>query len=275
MKKKYFIIILLVILFCSGCDGTITRKIRQSGFSVSDSVIECPILINDTPKDGTYDKIRFLSDVFAISETGNIYELSLSGVYSNDMNCKKAGKGIKAEAIYNDSVVRSKDGNYYYLFGKEDIAAYSKVNKEDQFYTLYKELLADDVIRSVVVNTNSNEYYVLKEDGNVYKYVFKYDRETGIFSLDSSDEIVYSKSKYGKILDFDYVGETVGTYIRSEDGYYRYVIDNLEECSKYVDIDCQYSLKKDEALTEYKDRIIAFSGTMLITDYGRVFTVTG
>ena len=50
---------------------------------------------------------------------------------------------------------------------------------------------------------------------------------------------------------------------------------NMKECSKYVDIDCEYEMEKDEAMSKYLDRIVGFSGTTLITDYGRVFTVSG
>ena len=276
MKKKYFIIILLMVIMCTGCNGTITREIRESGFSVSDSLIECPILVNKNHDDGTYDKVRFLSDYFAISEAGNIYELSLGGLYSNDMNCRKGGKDIKVKAIYNNMVVRDNNGDFYYLFGNNDVAAYSKVEKEDQFYSLYKILLGEDVVKSVVVNANSYNYYVLKEDGNVYNYILDYDRTTGVYSLVKDDEIVYSKSKFnGSIIDFEYSGQTLGTYVRSEDGYYRMMCTNLKECSKYVDVACEFEMKKDEAMSKHSDRIVGFSGTTLITDYGRVFSVSG
>lgn len=274
MKKKYLIIVCLIVLFCTGCNGTITRKIRESGFSVSDALIECPILVNDKD-DGTYDKIRFLTNTFAISESGTIYELSLGGVYSNNLNCKKAGSGIKVDAIYNDSVVRAKDGNFYYLLGNSDIASYSKVSKDDQYYSLYEIVLADNIVKSSVVNTNSLNYYVLKTDGNIYSYNLKLDRATSTFSIGDNDEIVYSASKYGKILDFDYKGETIGTFIKSEDGYYKMKITNLTDCSKFIDVECEYKLEKDEALSEYSDRIAGFSGTTLITDYRRVFTANG
>ena len=243
MKKKFFIIILLMVIMCTGCNGTITREIRESGFSVSDSLIECPILVNKNHDDGTYDKVRFLSDYFAISEAGNIYELSLGGLYSNDMNCRKGGKDIKVKAIYNNMVVRDNNGDFYYLFGNNDVAAYSKVEKEDQFYSLYKILLGEDVVKSVVVNANSYNYYVLKFNGS--------------------------------IIDFEYSGQTLGTYVRSEDGYYRMMCTNLKECSKYVDVACEFEMKKDEAMSKHSDRIVGFSGTTLITDYGRVFSVSG
>jgi hypothetical protein len=49
-------------------------------------------------------------------------------------------------------------------------------------------------------------------------------------------------------------------------------ITNSEECNKYVDKPCRYEIQKDTVLNEYMDRIIAFNGKTIITDYGRVFS---
>ena len=50
-------------------------------------------------------------------------------------------------------------------------------------------------------------------------------------------------------------------------------VTNSEECYKYADVACKYEMLKDEKLTEEKDRIMAYSGSTLITNYGRVFNV--
>ena len=47
---------------------------------------------------------------------------------------------------------------------------------------------------------------------------------------------------------------------------------NSAECSKYADVTCKYEMKEDETFNKYSDRIIAYSGNTLITDYNRVFS---
>ena len=48
---------------------------------------------------------------------------------------------------------------------------------------------------------------------------------------------------------------------------------NEEECSKYADVKCEYKFKKDETLTEYyKDKILYYGPSILITTYKKEFT---
>ena len=47
---------------------------------------------------------------------------------------------------------------------------------------------------------------------------------------------------------------------------------NEKECSKFADIACQYTMQESEEYANYKDRIIAYNGFTLITDYKQVFT---
>ena len=49
---------------------------------------------------------------------------------------------------------------------------------------------------------------------------------------------------------------------------------NYEKCSKYADVTCIYRVEKDEVLDKYKDRIIAYNGKTLITDYKQVFNLS-
>ena len=134
--KKIKIVLLLVIcsLFLTACTGDITRNIRKSGYSVSDADFKCPLLTPSKKKtEGKdFERIKFLSSSYAISTTGNLYELSLNGLYSNNMNCRKATK-VQAAAIMDNSVIRDKDGKYYYL-NKEGSGAlpYQEVTRDDK-----------------------------------------------------------------------------------------------------------------------------------------------
>ena len=51
------------------------------------------------------------------------------------------------------------------------------------------------------------------------------------------------------------------------------LIGNEEECSKYVDVPCEYEIGVDTTLTENLDRIVIYNGKKLFTNYGRIFTL--
>ena len=50
---------------------------------------------------------------------------------------------------------------------------------------------------------------------------------------------------------------------------------NRKECREYIDIDCQFAFAEDATLTKHYDRILAYNGSTLITDYLKVFRVGG
>lgn len=281
MKKKKLLVLIIVLgLICTGCDGTVTRKIRQDGFSIGDKKFVCSTIVPEKSlfseeEANTTEKIKFMSSNLIVSENGNLYEISLSGLYSNNMNCKKVGNGIKVVSMIDNEVVRAENGRYYYLTaGNNNVVSYSEVPKEDPKLQIYRIILDDNnVIKAMNINSNTNGYYVLKKNGNIYNYVFKQDEQTKEFKL-LTNNIAYRSSEFdGNVIDFKYFGESTSTYFRTNKSIYRMKYTNMKECSKYVDIPCQYKLQKDEALTEYKDRILGYGGSVLITDYAKVFTV--
>ena len=73
---------------------------------------------------------------------------------------------------------------------------------------------------------------------------------------------------------FNEAGEHPSTFIKTSNAIYRMQATNKEKCSKYADVVCKYKLKKDATLTEYNDKLLAYNGSLLITDYGRVFSVS-
>ena len=42
-----------------------------------------------------------------------------------------------------------------------------------------------------------------------------------------------------------------------------------------MDVECEYEFAEDATLTKYYDRIMAYNGSTLITDYLKVFRVGG
>ena len=273
MKKwKYLLLIIIGSFFLSACNGTITRELRHDGFNVG-STFTCENFI-PTKKDALADQIKYLTNTHIISASGNIYEVSLGQPYANKENCKVADTNLKVKAIFDNNIIKAEDNKYYYLNSKNNVSAYTEVPETDNSYELYNLLLEDeDTIKVVTANNSTGEYYVLKTDGNVYSYTLsKADRNTPLQV--TSIVTVYSTSEYGSnIIDFQYAGNNLGTYIRTNDKVFRMRSTNYEECSKYADIACTYNISEDTVLMEYQDNIVTFNGSTLITNYGQVFTV--
>ena len=274
MKIRFKIVILcLSILFvCSGCDmanADTTRDIRHSGFSVSDTDIECPMLFSN---DEGYEKIKFFTTGYAITEEGNFYALSLGKVYKNGMNCKiPENFNKKVKAIIDNSVVKTTDGRYYYITSNSNSGAFSEVPLNDSNYSIYRILFNDaSIVKAITVDSDLGYYYVLKTDGNVYNIVIG-ENDNGHYLASSS--IVYSKNAYdGNIIDFNYAGNSPSTYIRTDTKIFRMLPQNASECSTYADVFCEYKIELDSGLSGHIDKIVAFDGNYLITNYGKTFS---
>ena len=271
-KIKVILLLIVCIFFLSACNGTITRALRHDGFTVG-STFTCENFI-PTKKDSIPDKIKYLTNTHIISDSGSIYEVSFGQTYANKENCKVADTNLKVKAIFDNNIIKASDDKYYYLNSQNNVLAYTEVPETDNSYELYRILLSDeDVIKVMTANNSTGEYYVLKTDGNVYSYTLsKADRNaplqvTSIIS-------VYTASQYGSdIIDFQYAGDNIGTFLKTKDKVYRMRATNYEECSKYADITCTYSLLEDEVLKEYQDSIVTYNGSTLITNYKQIFSV--
>ena len=276
MKKRFIKISLLVfgIFLCTACNGTITRDIRHAGFSVSSDFV-CDNFYPKDKEDVTYERIRYFTSNHIITDTGKIYEISLGQVYANNKNCKEADTSLVVKAIFDDKIIKASDNKYYYLIPDNNVVSYSQITTADNSYAIYDMLLRDDDVVKVVTADGSNgTYYVLKSDGNIYsKVISSENRNEGPRLV--STQIVFDKYSYDgtNIIDFDYAGNSLSTFIRTENKVYRMRITNREECSKYADIECQYSMKEDPIFEQYKDKIISYNGSLLITNYKRTFQV--
>lgn len=271
---KISLLSLIVVLCCTGCNGNVTRSIRHAGFNMG-SKFECNAIYPKDKEDTSYEKIKFYTGGHIITTTGKLYEVSPSQLYANKQNCKEADTNIKVKANLDFSIVKGDDNKYYYLYGQSEVAAYSEVTTENKDYQLYDLLLKDaDVIKVTTVDSNNGIYYALKDDGNVYKIVIgQADRNSPLQV--TSIGIVYDYNDYGsKIIDYSYAGEqSIYTFIRTENKLFRVRATNAEKCSKYADVKCEYKMEEDNAYQEFKDRVIAYNGNFLMTDYKQTFTV--
>lgn len=276
MKKKVmlFIMIILFVFTATGCkNGEATRGIRHAGFTLSEEEFNCSTFLPASEEDTTYTKVWYYGDTKIITEGGVVYERSTGLPFSNQENCRIANFTRRVVGLLDERIILADDNKLYYLQAGDGIEAFSPVATTDDAYGLYVKLFYEQkAIKAITVDSQAGIYYVLKDDGNVYKIVIsKPDREQPF--IIRSNEIIYSKGTYGFILDFNYTADIKYSYIRTNNAIYRQIASNFDECSKYADIICKYDLKKDEKLMQYSDKILIYNGSTLITTYGRVFNV--
>lgn len=271
MKKVFVsLTIICICLLCSACDGDVTRALRHSGYSVSEGKFECDAFFS---KDST-EKIRFLAGSHAITQDGSIYELSYGQKFSNNQNCKLADTPLKVSSILDDSVFLATNGGIY-TFGNGNQAAYSEINSSDNNYGTYSTLFySTSGIKYMTMDSQNGIYYGLSTDGNVYGYTL-YSENRDSYPVVAGMVTVYSKADYGDIIDFKYAGDSVATYVRTNDRIYHLTMTNEKDCTTYADIKCNYIMTDDETFEKYMDYIFAYSGSTIITTYQKIFSVGG
>lgn len=276
MKKTIFLLGLITItLLLTGCDGNVTRDLRHSGLTLSTTEFSCTTLLPEKKDIPPTDTIQYSNGSFAITDDGRLYELSLSKPYSNNENCKKINFSIKVMAYMDSSILKGEDNKFYYAPGTTNTTPLTEVTANDSNYQLYTLLLGGSQVKKVVtVDSNAGIYYVLEEDGTVYQYTITRQDYNSPYII-SEKKAIYEKSEYGEIIDFNYAGESTATYIKTKNKIYRMQITNKEECTKYADITCKYKLKLDEKITEHynTNKIIYYGPSIVLTDYGKQFTV--
>lgn len=274
MKKIFVLsfIMTFVLICCSGCDGDVTRSIRHDGFSIGNDFV-CDIFFPKKKDDTSYEKIKYLTDTHIITDKGKIYEISLSQPYANNANCKVADTDIEVDSIFDNKIIKAVDGKLYYLTPDNQTAAYSEVSAEDNSFYIYDLLLNPaGTVKVLTADSSSGLYYVLKDDGNVYGYTVSQNDRNAPPSI-TSTSIIYNKNDYdSKIVDFNYAGESSATFAKTENSAYKMYMENEEECSKYVDVQCKYKMKEFESYREYKDYFLAYNGKTIITKYGKTFS---
>lgn len=273
MRKNYFKMIILgafVLIFCTACNGNVTRSIRHDGFSVSNK-IECEMFFYEGAS--TYNKIKFFTGSHIIDQNGKIYEISLSQAYSSGQNCKDSGQNIIVKSIMDNNVVRGADGGFYYLNGSGQTLPYTKIAETDNNYAIYNLLLSDpQVVKVVTADSNAGLYYVLKSSGDVFGITISKANNNSAPAI-TGTTTVFNKVEFGATIeDFHYAGNSSSTFVKTSTSLFRMKATNESECSKYADIACQYTMLESEEYLNYKDRVVAYNGSTLITDYSQVFT---
>ena len=277
MKKKIGIIIgmSLTAIFLTGCDGTVTRDLRHDGFNLSNNEFECSALMPIGDSTEPNDKIVYMSSTYAITENGKLYDISLSQSYSNEQNCKQISFDQDIIAYMDCSILKGKDNKFYYAPGTTNTTPLTEVTSNDSNYQLYALLLGNENVKKVItIDSNAGIYYVLENDGVVYQYTITRQNYSSPYTLVSKTP-VYESDKYGKIIDFNYAGDSTATYVKTETEIYRMKKTNEKKCTQYADVKCKYKMQKDETLTKYykeEPKILYYGPSILITTYKKEFT---
>ena len=276
MKKLILLFgIVLGTLLLTGCDGNVTRDIRHAGFGLSQEYFVCTTLMPADEETPAQENILFSNGSFAITESGRLYELSLSQPYSNNENCRKISFSIDIIAYMDSTILKGIDNKFYYAPGANNNSPLSEVPQTEDEYQIYNIVLGNaNVKKAVTVNSSQGIYYVLESDGTVYQYTVTKQNNDSPYQLQAKTPI-YSSSEYGNIIDFNYAGDSGTTYVKTEDTIYRMRATNEEECTKYADVPCNYKMQKDETLTKYykeEPKILYYGPSILITTYGKEFT---
>ena len=173
MKKKiiFSFMVILVIICCSACNGSVTRALRHDGFTYGAEFV-CDNFFPKDKDDVSYEKIKYLTSTHIVNDKGKIYEISLSQQYSNKSNCKPAETNIEAVAIFNDNVIKASDGKYYYLTTNNNTVAYSEVSNQDKSYFVYDLLLnPEGTIKVVTADDNSGPYpYIVANESAIFSF---------------------------------------------------------------------------------------------------------
>ena len=77
MNKKFKFIFLMsfILLFCSACDGDVTRDLRHDGFNYG-SEFNCKYFFPADKEDTSYKKIKYITGTHIIDTNGKLYEIS-------------------------------------------------------------------------------------------------------------------------------------------------------------------------------------------------------
>ena len=270
MKKYFKVFLLLVILgVCTACEGDVTRALRHAGYSPSTNKLVCDPLYSSE----STETIRFLTGSKAITGEGVIYELSPGQKFSNEQNCRVADTSLRVAAIFDNSVFLATNGGIYTLEANNNIPAYTELSTSDSNYATYATLFySGNGIKYSTVDSQNGIYYSLSPDGNVYGYTL-YSENRDTYPQIVGTVIVYNKNDYGDIIDYQYAGNSVLTYVRTTDRVYHLTMTNEKECSTYADIQCNYIMTDDEVFEKYRDYILAYNGSTVYTTYRKVFTM--
>lgn len=275
MKKifKIIVIIVIVIVVLIGAVFGYT-KIKQSMMNNERrntmtlmeyiKTHESPVLyfVSKELKCDALDNIKLLTSDRLITKDNEIYDISFDKLFSNNQNCKKIETNINISNI-RDGFIFSKDNKFYNISDFEEVGITDRL----QIYLLDKNIIK--IIESDYDEINGKINLLVFKNNNIYKQTYNLNLANGNRIITFENEELYkSLEEYGNIKHITFEPHlytnsdkniqlwksTIKTII-SDKGYYYLNEVKTDECTKYVDIECEFELKESETYKRFSKDI--------------------
>lgn len=239
-----------------------------------------------------YNQSSFRCTPFLITNDGSFYYINDKLYSTTNQNCALYNSDLKISTYvvndFDDYRFYSTDGDFYemdvddngvWFLTKSDL-----LPESEYFYPLCvdEEIIyaeQDGSLSSPSYDYMEANYYVLKNDGIIYKYSYicryagrDYYNNSGdynnIFSFENITEEPYLSFEGEKIKYFTFDKEN-NSYIITDKNIYINSITNKSDCDTYADIACEYEYVTDEVLNSYlKENVLSiycFDNSICIT----------
>lgn len=207
-----------------------------------------------------------------VVNNGNLYTINTTLKFSNEQNCKKISDLNVTNIVDSYFIV---DNSKVYTFDNDtiDLKEYESNGRIPTY------LMSNNIIMSYKYSSgNEYNYYVLKNDGKIYNISFKrdyhFEKGVGTYTYDVISESIHHEYPNEIIKSFTVSNNEI-TSITTNKGVYEKSITNLE-CTQYADVDCTYSLQKNEYFVESIDNVSYVNVNdhiTYITKENKIFTV--
>ena len=279
------------------------KKVKQIAEYEYDSQIICEAF-DEGIKYFNYDMSEHSGRM--VTNSNNSYIFYSYNLYSNNTNCIKVDDKFpnvrqivrdfekETKTYYNDefrkiyitdSGVSLEDDRWYF----------SPWTWENHISDLTAQWKAIDEYGYIKIQTTPSTLGI-RGDNNIYGFVlwnkkpassYEYDyvlyNNSVIFSV-APDEVIldfyYTPNIYVSINGFieNYYGyndedierEKLKNFILTDKSFYRYKLVD-EKCEQYIDIECSYELVRDDELSKYRNDILFWDPSMIITSDGRIY----
>ena len=225
---------------------------------------ESPVLyfVSKELKCDALDNIKLLTSDRLITKDNEIYDISFDKLFSNNQNCKKIETNINISNI-RDGFIFSKDNKFYNISDFEEVGITDRL----QIYLLDKNIIK--IIESDYDEINGKINLLVFKNNNIYKQTYNLNLANGNRIITFENEELYkSLEEYGNIKHITFEPHlytnsdkniqlwksTIKTII-SDKGYYYLNEVKTDECTKYVDIECEFELKESETYKRFSKDI--------------------
>ena len=296
MKKLLLSIFIIFALFnISGCGKeeeekkeptTLTEYLTSLNKDVTQYEFKCTPLENNSVIyfDYSYNQSKmFLSD-------GNVYDVVTNGKsFSNGEQCKQAEGFPSVKKVvtlqYEKYIITQDDDvckySSNYSTGEDTIECGLKKSKVGGTVRNVKLATSQDIVKVFGTDYRSSyeknsyvyyyTFYHLNTDNKVYETVMLENGKV------VSSNVLLETPNYGKIsyIDATFDKSTKSLAIKkivSDTGLYELQTVETEECTQYVDVECETLFVKNELLDKYWSSLKYVSGDLIFTNDGHLYT---